>query len=64
MFRLMFDRFGTLPWGYFCLMGLGLLLASFFLFTEKLSGGEWVAICSLLFSTDRIASGIADGLHR
>lgn len=41
---------------YFCLMGMGLLLGSFFLWVGKLDGGQWVTLCSVLFSADRLAS--------
>lgn len=40
---------------YFGLMGLGLLLASFFLWEGKLTGSDWVAVCSVLFTADRAA---------
>lgn len=53
------DRFGTLPWAYFSLMGIGLVLASIFLWVGKLDGGEWVTLCSVLFSADRAASAIS-----
>lgn len=53
--RLLFDHFGTLSWAYFGLMGLGLLLASFFLCVGKLDGGQWVTLCGILFGTDRLA---------
>ena len=39
--------------GYFALMGVGLLLASAFLLMDKIDGGEWVAICGILFAADR-----------
>ena len=48
------DKFGTLQWAYFGLMCCGLVLASYFLQIDKLTGGEWVAVCGLLFGTGRI----------
>lgn len=47
-----------LPLAYFGLMGMGLLLASFFLWTGRLDGGEWVTLCSVLFSADRAAAAL------
>lgn len=44
-----------LPLAYFGLMCLGLLLASYFLYIDKLDGSEWVMMCSILFATDRVA---------
>lgn len=38
-----------LPVAYFGLMCLGLLLASYFLQVDKLTGSEWVAMCGVLF---------------
>ena len=61
--RLLLDRYATLPWAYFCLMGLGLVLASYFLQVDKLTGSEWVTLCSVLFSADRAANALA-GLKR
>lgn len=40
---------------YFGLMGVGLALASGFLWFDKLSGGEWVTMCGILFASDRAA---------
>lgn len=45
----------ALPLAYFGLMCLGLLLASYFLYIDKLDGSEWVMMCSILFATDRAA---------
>lgn len=56
--RLLLSQYATLPWAYFCLMGLGLLLASYFLQVGKLTGSEWVTLCSVLFSADRAANAI------
>lgn len=53
--RFFIDRFGTLAWAYFGLMGFGLCLASFFLCIDKLDGGQWVTLCGILFGTDRLA---------
>lgn len=44
---------------YFGLMGLGLLLASFFLCVGKLDGSEWVTVCSVLFGADRLAASVS-----
>lgn len=48
--------------GFFLLMCIGLLLASFFLWYDKLTGGEWVMICSILFSADRLSNGVTEGI--
>lgn len=48
--------------GFFLLMCIGLLLASFFLWYDKLTGNEWVMICSILFSADRLSNGITEGI--
>ena len=45
------------------LMCAGLVLASLFLWIDKLSGAEWVAICSVLFSVDRVGNAITDGFE-
>ena len=45
----------SLPLAYFCLMCLGLLLASYFLQSGRLTGSEWVAMCGILFGADRLA---------
>lgn len=43
---------------YFGLMCLGLMLASVFLWLNKLTGTEWVTICGILFPTSRLGDAI------
>lgn len=43
---------------FFGLMCLGLLIASGFLYAGKIDGAEWTALCSILFSADRIGNAI------
>lgn len=45
----------SLPLAYFGLMCIGLMLASYFLQSGKLTGSEWVAMCGILFGADRLA---------
>lgn len=47
--------------GFFFLMCLGLVLASFFLWEDKLNGGEWVMMCSILFGADRLSNAVTEG---
>lgn len=48
--------------GFFLMMCAGLLLASAFLWLDKLDGGHWVSICSVLFGADRLSNALVDGL--
>lgn len=48
--------------GFFLMMGAGLLLASYFLWIDKLDGGNWVAVCSVLFGADRLSNALTDGI--
>lgn len=43
---------------FFVLMCVGLLLASYFLHVGLITGDNWVAVCGILFTADRIANAI------
>lgn len=61
----MTERFiALLPVAYFGLMCAGLVLASVFLYTGYLDGGQWVTLCSVLFAADRAADGLTRGLSK
>lgn len=42
----------------FGLMCIGLALASLFLWRGLIDGGEWVAVCGILFGSNTIGSGL------
>ena len=48
--------------GFFILMGIGLLLASYFLWLDKLNGSEWVTVCGILFGADRLSNAVSEGI--
>lgn len=43
----------------FGLMGIGLVLASIFLWTGLITGDNWVAVCGILFGSNTIGTGIS-----
>lgn len=49
----------SLQIGFFILMGFGLLIGSLMLYINKIDGGEWVTLCSVLFSVDRASHSIS-----
>lgn len=42
----------------FGLMGLGLALASAFLWLNMITGDNWVAVCGILFGSNTIGTGL------
>lgn len=51
--------------GFFVLMGIGLLLASVFLWFGKISGSDWVMLCGILFGADRFGNAVGEWVsHR
>ncbi len=44
----------------FGLMCIGLALASWFLWIDKIAGGDWVSVCGILFGSNAIGGGITE----
>lgn len=43
---------------FFCLMGGGLMLGTYFLQMGKITGTEYVALCGTIFTADRVGHAI------
>ena len=46
--------------GFFGLMCLGLLIATAALYTDRVTGAEWVTLCGILFTADRFGSALGE----
>lgn len=47
---------------FFVIMGIGLSLASVFLWYGKIDNDQWTTICLAIFGIDRLSNAVSEGI--